>query len=867
MYRNPDGTERRELRPESEVFKLASMNTFRGVPFTDDHPEDLLTAATATQYAKGATGDSIVRDDDHLRGTITVYDAATIRKMDAGKLDVSCGYSCDLVETPGVHPVWGKHDAIQTNIVGNHLALVDQGRAGSAAIRMDAAIAYLDGDWNEGDHPRAEDGKFGASSATREANAATSAANRESAVRGVASSKRITEAHEKAAHAHFTAMAVHGGGNKEAAIEHGKAAAAHTKAASESRAGRDAGRDLPEVGKTPRAAPARAPAAQPSKLQALVNSAKQARQPAAPPASTPDAEAARKHAFDLGFKAADHPPGSKEARTAHLAAAAAHDEAAAKFHGLRDKELAGAHESEADRHRTAAKTGAAKPTFRGTAAKTTAKPRGVTPARGVAIAKSTAAGALNTQEKALLKAMATAPKQRGSDSKVLKALGLAPGTAAAIANSARDKLGLTPMDDLRAHAKAMHKSKKLDAFIARMDAMSDNFGIALALHAAHGTVDAMARRTDVTTAAPDSDPDDLASRNARNPEREDAPVTDPDADPDEDDADPDEDDADPDEDEEDPATLDDTMYDADGELTDDASKRMGASCYAVPSKSKLAIHDPLAVKDSMKRFGAHEFDSADEKHAAFNRITARATQFGIGTTKFARQHAATLDRKDQDMTTAETAAAKLAAKKAKRQAKYDAAIGRATRAETDLAAAHGKITSLETDLAAAKAETGKRSDAAQTEFAGAVSAKADLIIKAIAICGVRKDSKLDAEIKHYSAMDDVAIKCAIIKHVDKTEVPTDKHPAYVDALFDGALSRATKDAAATLAGANALAAARGAAFTPTLPVTGTSDHAPRADADDDSEEAAAARMRTRTANLSRQPGRFTRDLAEVNGSK
>jgi hypothetical protein len=162
-YRNPDGSTRREYRPEEEVFNTRSMRSFALVPFTDDHPPDLLSADDAASFTRGSTGNTVVRDDDHIRTEIGVFDRATIQKMDAGKLHVSCGYTCDLEETPGFHPVWGHYDAIQRNIVGNHVALVDMGRAGSAAVRMDAAYTCID-EWDESLHPRAEDGKFGSGS-------------------------------------------------------------------------------------------------------------------------------------------------------------------------------------------------------------------------------------------------------------------------------------------------------------------------------------------------------------------------------------------------------------------------------------------------------------------------------------------------------------------------------------------------------------------------------------------------------------------------------------------------------------------------------------------------------------------------------
>jgi hypothetical protein len=139
-YLNPDGTVRREYRPPDEVFRDDSLETFVAVPFTDDHPDVPVTATNAKAYAVGWLGESVRRDGDHVVATIYVADAAVIAKIDAGKREVSCGYECDLEMAAGVTPSGDRYDAIQRNIRGNHVALVDRGRAGSARVRMDAAV-------------------------------------------------------------------------------------------------------------------------------------------------------------------------------------------------------------------------------------------------------------------------------------------------------------------------------------------------------------------------------------------------------------------------------------------------------------------------------------------------------------------------------------------------------------------------------------------------------------------------------------------------------------------------------------------------------------------------------------------------------
>lgn len=141
IYRNADGTERREFRPESEVFKADSLDSFAQAPVTNNHPPEPVTSHNAKQYAVGATGDAVRRDGSRVRASIMVFDAETISQMEAGKVQLSCGYEVDLIETPGVTDDGERYDAVQTNIRGNHVALVEVGRAGpEVCVRMDAAM-------------------------------------------------------------------------------------------------------------------------------------------------------------------------------------------------------------------------------------------------------------------------------------------------------------------------------------------------------------------------------------------------------------------------------------------------------------------------------------------------------------------------------------------------------------------------------------------------------------------------------------------------------------------------------------------------------------------------------------------------------
>lgn len=140
QYMQPDGSIRRELRLPEDVHDPKSLQSFDGVPVTNNHPPGMVDAKNARQYMVGALLGTPIPDSDHMRGRLAVYDDATVQDMNNGKVQVSNGYTCDCEEKPGIHPLYGAYDAIQRNIRGNHVAIVDRARAGvTAAARMDGA--------------------------------------------------------------------------------------------------------------------------------------------------------------------------------------------------------------------------------------------------------------------------------------------------------------------------------------------------------------------------------------------------------------------------------------------------------------------------------------------------------------------------------------------------------------------------------------------------------------------------------------------------------------------------------------------------------------------------------------------------------
>lgn len=121
----------RVWRSEEEVFRPETVASFEGKTVTVKHPRDFVTPENWSYLAKGSVQNvrqSNEKDDDgewSLLADILVTDDFTIQLVKAGLREVSCGYEAEYEQT-------SEGEGIQTNIVGNHVALVEQGRAGSS---------------------------------------------------------------------------------------------------------------------------------------------------------------------------------------------------------------------------------------------------------------------------------------------------------------------------------------------------------------------------------------------------------------------------------------------------------------------------------------------------------------------------------------------------------------------------------------------------------------------------------------------------------------------------------------------------------------------------------------------------------------
>lgn len=136
-----------EYRPRAELER--ALASFDGVPITDDHPRTMVSAdswrAVSVGHTLGPPVLEVVDGVAYARQRLRIADAATIAKVRAGKVQVSIGFTTAVVPTvDGYAPDGTRADAVQTDLLGNHDALVDRGRAGPAVRLLMDDVAWYD---------------------------------------------------------------------------------------------------------------------------------------------------------------------------------------------------------------------------------------------------------------------------------------------------------------------------------------------------------------------------------------------------------------------------------------------------------------------------------------------------------------------------------------------------------------------------------------------------------------------------------------------------------------------------------------------------------------------------------------------------
>lgn len=123
-------------RPEEEVFSKETISSFEGMPVTNDHPDDAdgVTVDNIQYLGKGHAQNvhrGVGKESDLLIADLFIEDPQTIQEVLDGKREISCGYTYELCEENGRY--------VQRQIRGNHIAIVDRGRAGHRVCIKDSA--------------------------------------------------------------------------------------------------------------------------------------------------------------------------------------------------------------------------------------------------------------------------------------------------------------------------------------------------------------------------------------------------------------------------------------------------------------------------------------------------------------------------------------------------------------------------------------------------------------------------------------------------------------------------------------------------------------------------------------------------------
>ena len=121
-------------RPPEEVFSTAALASFEGKPVTNDHPLVLIGPDDVKMYEMGHA-QNVRRGDgeweEYTLADLHIHDRELIDAVQSGKREISCGYECEYVPN-------GDGTYTQRNIRGNHVAVVERGRAGKRAAILDS---------------------------------------------------------------------------------------------------------------------------------------------------------------------------------------------------------------------------------------------------------------------------------------------------------------------------------------------------------------------------------------------------------------------------------------------------------------------------------------------------------------------------------------------------------------------------------------------------------------------------------------------------------------------------------------------------------------------------------------------------------
>lgn len=125
-------------RPASELSKPSTVASLNGIPILLKHAPD--SAAEPATNRVGSTGTDAKWEPPYLTNSLHIQDADAIRRINDGTMrEISMGYFYTPVLKHGEFR-GEPYDLIMTDIACNHVALVEEGRAGPDVLVKDSAL-------------------------------------------------------------------------------------------------------------------------------------------------------------------------------------------------------------------------------------------------------------------------------------------------------------------------------------------------------------------------------------------------------------------------------------------------------------------------------------------------------------------------------------------------------------------------------------------------------------------------------------------------------------------------------------------------------------------------------------------------------
>nr|DAE20614.1 MAG TPA: hypothetical protein [Siphoviridae sp. ctJ3t72] len=134
-------------RPAAELSKPATVESLNGIPVLLKHAEDSAEAPASNRV--GSTGTDAKWESPYLTNSLHIQDADAIRRINDGTMrEISMGYFYTPVLRHGEFE-GEPYDVVMTDISCNHVALVEEGRAGHDVSVKDSTLTLPAGGGKE----------------------------------------------------------------------------------------------------------------------------------------------------------------------------------------------------------------------------------------------------------------------------------------------------------------------------------------------------------------------------------------------------------------------------------------------------------------------------------------------------------------------------------------------------------------------------------------------------------------------------------------------------------------------------------------------------------------------------------------------